>query len=93
MPLANIMSSMDDLRIGSMKVEDVQQLIKEQELKDSHFFWLWDSWTPKDYWHQMQEKYCISIYKGGIFKEKYVALSCSFNKMFARFGEYCYRPT
>jgi hypothetical protein len=32
-PLANIISSMDDLRIASMKVEDVQQSFKEQELK------------------------------------------------------------
>jgi hypothetical protein len=32
-PLLNIMSSMDDLRVASMKVEDVEHLIKEQERK------------------------------------------------------------
>jgi hypothetical protein len=32
-PLVNIMSSMDELRVASMKVEDVENLIKEQERK------------------------------------------------------------
>jgi hypothetical protein len=32
-PLVNAMSSVDDLRIASIKAEEVQQLIKEQELK------------------------------------------------------------
>jgi hypothetical protein len=34
-PLVNIMSSIDDLRLASLKVDDVQQLIKEQEMKDN----------------------------------------------------------
>jgi hypothetical protein len=34
-PLVNIMSYIHDLRIPSMKAEAVQQLIKEQELKNS----------------------------------------------------------
>lgn len=34
-PLVNIMSSVDNLRLASLKVDDVQQLIKEQEMKDS----------------------------------------------------------
>jgi hypothetical protein len=32
-PLVNVMSSVDDLRIASLKAEEVQQLIKEQEIK------------------------------------------------------------
>ena len=34
-PLVNIMSSTDDLRVASMKAEEVQQLIKERESRDS----------------------------------------------------------
>jgi hypothetical protein len=32
-PLVNVMSSVDDLRIASIKVDEVQKLIKEQEIK------------------------------------------------------------
>jgi hypothetical protein len=34
-PLANIMYSVDDLRIASIKAEEIQQMIKEQEVKYS----------------------------------------------------------
>jgi hypothetical protein len=34
-PLINIMSSIDDLRIASRKTEEVQQTIKEQEMKNN----------------------------------------------------------
>jgi hypothetical protein len=30
-PLVNVMSSVDDLRIASVKVDEIQQMIKEQE--------------------------------------------------------------
>jgi hypothetical protein len=32
-PLVNVMSSVDDLRMASLKAEEIQQLIKEQEIK------------------------------------------------------------
>jgi hypothetical protein len=34
-PLVNIMSSVDDLRIASRKTEEVQQMIKKQETKSN----------------------------------------------------------
>jgi hypothetical protein len=37
-PLVNIMSSMDDLRLASKKTEEVQQLIREQEGKQNQSF-------------------------------------------------------
>ncbi|PNF23406.1 hypothetical protein B7P43_G12246 [Cryptotermes secundus] len=43
-PLVNIMSSIDDLRIASMKVNDVQNLIKEQELKHNQRFYKITTW-------------------------------------------------
>jgi hypothetical protein len=33
-PLSNVLSSIDDLRIASVKAEEIRQLIKEQELKN-----------------------------------------------------------
>jgi hypothetical protein len=26
------------------------------------FFWLWEKWTPRDCWHQTQEKCCVNIH-------------------------------
>jgi hypothetical protein len=44
-PLVNIMSSIDDLRVASMKVDDVQNLIKEQESKyNQSFYMIATSW-------------------------------------------------
>jgi hypothetical protein len=44
-PLVNIMSSIDDLRIASRKTEAVQQMIKEQELKNNqHLYMVATSW-------------------------------------------------
>jgi hypothetical protein len=44
-PLVNIMSSVDDLRIASKKTEEVQQMIKEQEFKnDKNFYMVATSW-------------------------------------------------
>lgn len=44
-PLVNIMSSVDDLRIISKKTEEVQQLIKEQEIKQNEkFYMITTSW-------------------------------------------------
>jgi hypothetical protein len=39
-PLVNVMSSIGELRIPSMKAEDVHQLIKEQELKNNQRFYV-----------------------------------------------------
>jgi hypothetical protein len=38
-PLVNVMSSADDLRIASMKADEVQQLIKQQEQKHSQYLY------------------------------------------------------
>jgi hypothetical protein len=44
-PLVNIMSSIDDLRVAGMKVVEVEQLIKKQKLKsDQNFYNIATSW-------------------------------------------------
>jgi hypothetical protein len=44
-PLVNIMSSADDLRVASMKTEEVQQMIKDQEIRhNQHFYMVATSW-------------------------------------------------
>jgi hypothetical protein len=44
-PMVNVMSSMDDLKIASVKVDEVEQLIKEQEVKfDKNFYKMATSW-------------------------------------------------
>jgi hypothetical protein len=34
-PLVNVMSTVDDLRVASVKTDEVQQMIREQELRHS----------------------------------------------------------
>jgi hypothetical protein len=44
-PLVNIMSSVDDLRVASMKTEEVQQMIKDQEIRhNQNFYMVATSW-------------------------------------------------
>jgi hypothetical protein len=44
-PLVNIMSSVDDLRVASKKTEEVQQMIKDQEIKlTQNFYMVATSW-------------------------------------------------
>lgn len=38
-PLVNIMSSIDDLRVASKQTEEVQQMIKDQEIKQNQRFY------------------------------------------------------
>jgi hypothetical protein len=45
-PLVNIMSSIDDLRVSSLRIEDVQQLIKDQESKiNQNMYTVATSWV------------------------------------------------
>jgi hypothetical protein len=39
-PLANVMSNMDDLRVASMKAEEIEQMIKDQEAKHNQNLYL-----------------------------------------------------
>jgi hypothetical protein len=44
-PLANVLSNTDDLRVASMKADEIEQMIKDQEIKQSqHLYLMATSW-------------------------------------------------